>query len=559
MDVQPERLAGEVKRLQRCINDLVSVLALPAMWTGEEPSQIAATLVHALQSLLPLQFVYVRLNRPGDAAAVEQVWISQAESPIADAAGIGEKLKQYLGDGHTDRSSRMPSPLGNGDVSVATATLGLRREFGVVVAASERAGFPDQTEGLILSVAANQASIGLQEARLLHEQKRIAEELDQRVARRTAELADANEELQRNRALLAEAQRLSQTGSFSWRVVTDEIAGSEELHRIFAFDPSERVTLDSIRSRTHPDDRQLLEDMIVRARGEARDFEYEQRLLMPDRSVKHLHLVAHAVRGVRGRLEYIGAVQDVTQQRTSEDALASARSELAHVARVASLSALTASIAHEINQPLAGIITNANTCLRMLASEPANVEGARETARRTIRDGNRASEVIEHLRALFSNKASATEQLDLSDTAREVIMLSLSRLQKGRVVLQTAFGEDLPPVAGDRVQLQEVIQNLLMNAADAMSDVNDRPRQLLIGTQRDGGDSVRLSVRDSGVGFSEQDAEKLFAGFYTTKADGMGIGLFISRSIIENHQGRIWAVRNSGPGATVSFSLPCKT
>ena len=246
----------------------------------------------------------------------------------------------------------------------------------------------------------------------------------------------------------------------------------------------------------------------------------------------------------------------MTERRLSEEALGKLRSELAHVARVASLGALTASIAHEVNQPLSGIITNASTCLRMLAADPPNVEGARETARRTIRDGNRASDVITRLRALFAKKDATTESVDLNEATREVIALSLSELQRSRVILRTELADDLPPVTGDRVQLQQVILNLLRNASDAMSGVEDRPRQLVIRTERDEGDRVRLTVQDAGVGFDPQAADRLFDAFYTTKSDGMGIGLSVSRSIIESHQGRLWATPNDGPGATFSFSIP---
>jgi signal transduction histidine kinase len=218
---------------------------------------------------------------------------------------------------------------------------------------------------------------------------------------------------------------------------------------------------------------------------------------------------------------------------------------------------LTASIAHEVNQPLSGIITNAGTCLRMLDTEPPNVEGARETARRTIRDGHRASEVITRLRALFSKREFTLESLDLNEAILEVIALSRSDLQRSRIVLQSELADNLPTVTGDRIQLQQVILNLLRNASDAMVDVHDRPRQLLIRTDRKGDDLVLVSVRDAGVGIDAQTMEKLFDAFYTTKSDGMGIGLSISRSIIDRHRGRLWAEPNEGPGATFRLSIPC--
>lgn len=372
------------------------------------------------------------------------------------------------------------------------------------------------------------------------------------------ERAQKDAALEQSKAFLAEAQHLSSTGSFHWRVATDEITWSEQLYRVFEFEHGIPVTLELIRTRVHPEDIPLLNEMIDRVRGAASDFEYEHRLLMPDHSVKYLHLIAHGTRDEHDQLQYIGAVQDVTERRLSEEALSKSRAELARVARITSLGVLTASIAHELNQPLSGIITNASTCMRMLAADPPNVDGARETARRTIRDGNRASDVVTRLRALFSQKEVTTESVDLNDATREVIALSLSRLQRNRVMLQLDLADDVPLVTGDRVQLQQVILNLLRNASDAMSAVDDRPRELLIRTERAKGNRVYLSVKDAGVGFEPQAADRLFEAFYTTKNEGMGIGLSVSRSIIEAHHGRLWATENTGPGVTFSFSIPCK-
>ena len=370
----------------------------------------------------------------------------------------------------------------------------------------------------------------------------------------------AEDELRRSEAFLAEGQHLGQIGSFSWRVATDEITWSAQFYRIYELEIGVPVTLELIRSRVHPEDVSLIEKMKMmnQAREDGHDFEWQYRLLMPDHSIKYMHAVAHATRDQDGQLEYIASVQDVTARRLAEEARDKARSELTHVARVMSLGTLTASIAHELNQPLSGIVTNASTCMRMLAADPPNVDGARETARRTIRDGNRASEVITRLRALFSKKEATNESVDLNDATREVLALSSSELQRNRVILQQELADDLPSVTGDRVQLQQVILNLLRNASDAMSGVDDRPRQLLIRTEGDEDDHVRLTVKDAGVGFAPQAADRLFESFYTTKNDGMGIGLSVSRSIIESHHGRLWATPNNGPGVTFSFSIPCR-
>ena len=569
MDVRIEHSAEEIKGLQRCITDLVSILALPAIWTGGEPTHIASTLLDVLLEMFHLDLVYARLNDPAGDAPIEMVRVSRSGKLTASPQEIGNLLSTWLGNDPQKWPAVARKRVGNREISIVPLRLGLQDNAGFIAAGSERTEFPRQTERLLLTVAANQAAIGLQEAWLRSEQKRIAKELDQRVAQRTIELAHANEDLRkeiverkrteeklrRSEAFLAEGQYLSRMGNFAWRVATNEITWSEQLYRIFEFDPGMHVTFELIGTRIHDEDLSAFKRHIEQCRSDGGDVQIEFRLQMPGGSIKHVHVIAHE-REEGGQREYIGAVQDVTQRRLSEEALAKARSELAHVARVTSLGVMTASIAHEVNQPLSGIITNAGTCLRMLSADPPNVEGALETARRTIRDGNRASDVIKRLRALFTKKESATESVDLNEATEEVIALSLSELQESRVVLRREFTADLPPVTGDRVQLQQVVLNLLRNASDAMRTVEDRARELLIRTERVEGGQVRLSVKDAGAGFDPQAMDRLFESFYTTKNDGMGIGLSVSRSIVEAHQGRLWATPNDGPGATFSFAIP---
>jgi PAS domain S-box-containing protein len=697
MQVQLEDPGQEIRRLQRCINDLVSLLALPAIWSGNDPSQIVPILLEALLHMLGLEFAYARVNDALAATHQEIIRVAESGRLRASPREIGEMVNDWLGGDGQKSFSPLRFRFGEEDISIFPVPLGVHGEMGLIVVGSAQADFPVQSESLLLSVAANQASVGLREARLLSEQKRIATELDQRVAERTAGLAAANEELKkeiadrrraeealqaserklslvvntipalawsarpdgsadffnqhylayvglsleelrgsgwmravhpddlkvlagawqsimasgkatetegrlrrfdgvyrwflfrtnpvledsgkilkwygtntdiddrkraeeqlrRSEAFLTEGQTLSRVGSFSWVVASGEIKWSEQLYRVFEFAPGVPVTLQLIGSRVHPDDLPLLYDMVEKAQRGVSDFEYEHRLLMPDHSVKYVHLIAHGSLDNQGRQEYIGAVQDVTQRRLAEEALAKARSELANVARVTSLGVLTASIAHEVNQPLSGIITNAGTCLRMLSADPPNIDGARETARRTIRDGNRAAEVVTRLRTLYSKKDLTFESMDLNEAAREVISLFLSELQRNQVILRPELAGDLPPVTGDRVQLQQVILNLLRNASDAMSTVDDRARELVIRTEREGS-QVCLSVKDAGVGFTPQVAESLFEAFYTTKSDGMGIGLSVSRSIVEAHKGRLWATPNQGPGATFLFTIPCQ-
>jgi len=310
----------------------------------------------------------------------------------------------------------------------------------------------------------------------------------------------------------------------------------------------------------HPEDRETAARMFWEGVHSGQNFAMETRSLRAADGTYRWHLnQAVVLRDSEGKvLRFVGTTTDIDDQKRTEEALRQTQAELAHVARVTTMGELTASMAHEINQPLSGIITNASTCLRMLAADPPNLDGARECALRTTRDGNRAADVIKRLRALFNKKAPTIELVDLNEATREVIALARSELQKNQAILSPELADGLPTIAGDRVQLQQVILNLLLNASEAMHGVDDRPRKLVVRTESDQDDHVRLSVKDAGVGFGPQAVSKLFEPFYTTKSGGMGIGLSVSRSIIENHRGRIWATPNDGPGATFSFSLPHK-
>jgi signal transduction histidine kinase len=377
-----------------------------------------------------------------------------------------------------------------------------------------------------------------------------------RVAAVALHRAEGDDAYQGIEAFLAKAQRISATGSFFWRPETAQITASEQVYHLFELDPALPLTVELMATRVHPDDIPLFQQKIEQARSAVNDVDFELRLRIPVGSVRYLHIMAHGVRDQTGRVEYIGAVHDLTSRRLSEQALAQANTALTHVARLTTLGILAPSIAHEVTQPLAGIMNNANTCLRTLATEPPNLDGARAAARRTIRDVERAHDLITRLRMLVGKKEVTSESLDLNDAIREVVALLSSELQKHRVVLRTEFARDLPHVRGDRVQLQQVVLNLLTNSSEAMREIEDRPRQLLIRTERHEGAQVRVTVRDAGLGFHPRDAERLFEASYTTKSNGMGIGLFISRTIVECHRGHLWAEPNQGHGATFSFAIP---
>lgn len=264
------------------------------------------------------------------------------------------------------------------------------------------------------------------------------------------------------------------------------------------------------------------------------------------------------------KTEGVAFVLDLTDRnraelaaRDSERRINDMKLQLADLNRVASIGQLSATIAHEINQPLSGLITNASTGLRMLSADPPDLDGAREAAKRGLRDGGRAADVIAKLRNLFSNRELSLKPLDLNDATREVLEMAIGDMQSNKVIVRSELAESLPLVSGDRIQLQQVVLNLLRNASDAMLGIHDRPRLLVIGTERDGADGVCLSVRDAGVGIGPGDTERLFAPFYSTKNTGMGVGLSLSRSIIERHSGRLWAEPNGDHGTTFKFSIPC--
>lgn len=365
----------------------------------------------------------------------------------------------------------------------------------------------------------------------------------------------SEEELRRSAAFLVQAQHVSRTGSFSWRVETDEITWSEQLYRIFDFDPRVPVTLQLIGKRVHPEDVASFTDMLIRAqRGE--DFEYEHRLLMPDRSVKYLHVIGHATQDTYRRLEYIGAIQDVTEWRLSEEALGQARAEVAEVARRTTMGELAASIAHEINQPLATVVTNAQTCASLLRAQPPAWGEVESAVSDIAAAGRRASDVIARIRLLLRKGVSEPVELNVNDVIRDVIALTRETTRQKRVMLDTTLAYDVPPVLADRVQLQQVLINLITNAADAMSDIIDRPRTLTISSNCNNDLQVEVAVADAGVGIDPKYRDRIFDPFFTTKTDGMGMGLAICRGIVEAFGGRLWATSNADFGTTVRFALP---
>jgi PAS domain S-box-containing protein len=355
---------------------------------------------------------------------------------------------------------------------------------------------------------------------------------------------------------LAEAQQLSHTGSFGWKVSSGEIFWSEEGFRIFGFDSTTRPSIELLLARVHPDDYALVQRVIDRAKNDRQDFAFEHRLQLPGGTVKHVRVVARAMRSETDNVDFVGAVMDVTLIKLAELELQSTRTELAHVMRVTSLGELTASIAHEVNQPLGAVVANAEACLGWLDRESPDLNEAHAAIERIVRDGHRAGEVIRRVRALIKRTDTQMAPLDVNEIVSEAMNIVEHELLHHRVSQRMELSSDLPVVLGDRIQLQQVLLNLIINGIEAMQPITDRRRELVIRSERDETQQVHVIVMDCGIGLSAESAHRIFDAFITTKSSGMGMGLSICRSIIQAHGGRIWASTNEPFGAAVQFTLP---
>jgi PAS domain S-box-containing protein len=810
LEVQPEHPVEEIKRLQRCINDLVSVFALPAVWSGGDPSQIIRTLLDVLLGMLRLDLIYVRLKDSASDAAVEVVRVAQSRKLTAQPQEIGEILNNCLGPDPQKWAPLVWNLIGDGDISIVPLRLGLHGEIGVIVAGSQRADFPAQTERLILGVAANLAAIGLQEARLLSDQKRVADELDQRVAQRTKELATANAELRlqvgvlqhipvaawtlgpdgtlafvnqswlaytgqtlddvqsnpeawmtaihpedremaarsfwkgirSGRGFTMQARfRRVRDGTYRWHLnravalrdtegnilrfvgtstdIEDMKQSQENLRRAeektrsiidtaldavitmdaqglitswnrqaeiaFGWSSSEaigqrmsdliipqsqraahehglrhflatgegpilrrRIEISAVRRggaefaveleimpmrlgqdwvfsafirditdaklaeeklrESELNLRQMTEtipEMLWRATPEgaidycnARVLDYTgfsaeevmgnswTKLLHPDdvdqtvqvwmscvrtgapyrvevrifnaadRSYRWCVTSALPLRDQQGRiLKWHGTVVDMHDWKQAQEELRNTQAELAHMTRVMTMGELAASIAHEVNQPLASIITNGETGLRRLARPEPDLEKVRELTKRVVADARRASEIIDRIRAMATRRAPEPTPLSLADIIEESMVFLRHEFQSRGISVALDLAPELPQIVGDRIQLQQVVVNLAINAVQAMALSGGR--NILIRTMLSAPETVCCDIEDSGQGIDPTHLPHLFDSFFTTKDAGMGMGLAISRSIIEAHDGHIGADNNSTlGGARFSFGLP---
>ena len=565
-----ENTGDEIKRLQSCINDLISVLALPAIWSGSEPSQIVGTLLDALLAMLRLDFAYARLTDSSDGPPIEVVRLGHRQHPSVQPQQVGQALGRWLTGDQAASRFVVPDPAGEGEVSIASFSLGLQDEVGVLVAGSRRAAFPTNIERLLLRVAANQAGIGLQEARRSGEQKRIGEALEQRVAERTTELTRANENLRLEIAERKRAEAQLRESEERWRDVFENNPTMyfvvDAAGKVMAVNPFgaeqlgynvDELVGQPVLGVLYESDREAIQRNVAQCLKQiGQSMSWELRKVRKGGSVIWVRETAKAVLRVNGPIVLI-ACEDITEQKRAEEALRQAQADLAHVTRVTTMGELTGSLAHEVNQPIAAAVTNANTCLRWLAGDAPNIEEARAAAMRIVKDGTRAAEIISRIRLLFKKGTPERELVDVNEVIREMTVLLRSEAMRYSISVRTELAADLPQVMGDRVQLQQVMMNLFMNSIDAMKDV-DGTRELAIKSQRAENEQLMVSVSDTGVGLPAQQTDQIFNAFFTTKLHGTGMGLSISRSIVESHGGRLWAANNSPRGASFYLTLPTK-
>lgn len=366
----------------------------------------------------------------------------------------------------------------------------------------------------------------------------------------------AESALRRSEAYALEAQELSATGSFAWEVATGAYFWSDQTYKILGFDRSVKPRVSLVIERVHPDDRATLVRELERSQQGAQNHDYELRLQMPDEKIKYLHIIAHRVKYESGKEEIIGALTDITEARKSQETLHAAQTALAHASRVATLGEISATIAHEVNQPLAAIVANGQACLRFLARKKPDLEDVRGAVEWIVKDGNRAGEVIRRVRGLLKKADTERTPFDVNDLVNEVAVLLRRELAAQEVTPQLDLAPAVPPIIADRVQLQQVIINLVMNGAEAMQVITDRPHRLAIRTYQDETHRVVVAVEDSGPGIASEHADRVFEPFFSTKSGGLGMGLSICRSIVEAHGGRLWSSANAGVGATFQFALP---
>jgi PAS domain S-box-containing protein len=382
-------------------------------------------------------------------------------------------------------------------------------------------------------------------------------------ARQAAEMIERERTqaaLRRSEFYLAQGEKISHTGSWVWNIATEEVFWSHEQFRIYGLPPETKPSRELFWSVMHPEDRVVIRQRFEQAMQSRRDFEDHFRVCHADGTIRHVHALAQPVFNAAAELvEYVGTIADITERKLAEEGLRRVQHELGRVSRVMTMGELAASIAHEVNQPLAAVAASAGACMRWLAADPPNVGEATAVARSIARDAHRASEVIARIRAHLTGNETERSELGVADVIRDATSLVSHEARARGVTVFSTLATDLPKVTGDRIQLQQVVLNLAMNAIEAMRCVVDRRRILEIVAEATSDGHVCVKVRDTGPGLDPEHRDRIFDAFFSTKAQGMGMGLAISRSIIDSHGGRLWAEANPAGGETFQFTLPPAT
>ncbi|MDX0159834.1 PAS domain S-box protein [Sinorhizobium meliloti] len=575
----------EIRELRACIGDLLGVLALPAVWAGATSARMASMLADVLTDTLHADYVLVRLRDQDHEAPIEAIrasakWPDEISSEVLNLA-----LPNWLSSLAELRSSDHIQH--NGDkLSFICSRIGLQDEFGMVVAGSLRSEFPQPAERLLLKATVNQALICLQDNARIKEQQRRATELDHLVSLRTAELAAINEQLvheiaertqiearlrteeerlKQSEAQLAEAQKLSLTGSFTWHPLSNQLFLSGEAHRLLHVDHNTLPTFDLLETYIDASDIGRYRDVVDLARTTGQHMDFEFRIRAADGKTRHIHLVARRVRDAPEPSEFVGAIQDITQQRSTERALRDSaqraqalQEELAHANRVATIGQMSAAISHELRQPLQSVVTSANAALNWLQSEPQNVSAVRRSLQRIVSEGLRAAEILDRTRSQMKKGSPKREVVDLNAVISDTMSLVTAHARLKGVTIHTSLDDRLPLIFVDRIQLQQVILNLMLNAMEAVAAHDWATREVRLISSHQAPNMIRITINDSGPGIAPEHFDRLFDAFFTTKHDGMGLGLAICRNIIEAHDGRLWADADQLGGATFHVSLPLK-
>jgi PAS domain S-box-containing protein len=557
---QLEQAADETRRLRGCINDLIGILALPAVWNGHDPAQIVSTLLDVLVRILRLDFAFVRVGDPIGSGPIEMVRYDHGAHLKAAAQIIAETLTEAFGDNPRKWPPHARSPFGDGSLSIVPIGTGHNNEIdGVIVAGSHRDDFPWQTETVVLSVAANQAAVGLASARAHEQERRRNEaELERQRLHASQELliqtSHLYRELQNREAKIRRLVDANILGIFIWNLDGDIIEANEAFLDMLQYEREEFV---SGRLRwndlTPAEWRERDERTVAELRSTGTFQPVEKEYFRKDGS--RIPVLIGGALFEESRSEGVAFVLDLTERKQAEEALRALEADFAHMNRVSMMGELAASLSHEITQPIASARNNARAALNFMDMQPTDLGEVRDALACVVSDVDRAGGIMDRIRDHIRKAPPRLEHFDLNVAINEVIVLAQSAILRNGVSVQPRLADGLRPIDGDRVQLQQVVLNLVLNAVEAMGSAESVDRELLIRTSKDHA-GVLVAVRDTGPGIDQTHLERVFEAFYTTKSTGVGMGLAICRSIIAAHGGRLWAEANEPRGAVFQFTLP---